>query len=360
MRPLRLDVIRTESELTGTYEGNPFRVEVVKDDGYRFLIIPQSTGVMRITTPGCGVEAILERRDAITETLGPHTHAEIKPLLIQILSWSKGWETGYGQNRKGDEERLRHCFLENVTRLNIREDNRIVATTGHVVKCGRHSWSFRMIPKNTIQKSISDFELDVSYTALVDTPMIRTLGVMGTVTIEDTLKPGVTLTHLERAYVQWLLVSDQPWEAEQRWNDLLHAVRTEEIRMEQRKLLQIAMSIANPIRTKREQLKLLLGSLRQSWILRCVRDHGRVDPLYDDTIDGYDVVVGGCRLSLTKPKLNKKFLSSYNTAELKQEDVVPEDAPLLLKLYAKYLKEKTEQSWIDVIQELVQVDRKHK
>lgn len=100
--------------------------------------------------------------------------------------------------------------------------------------------------------------------------------------------------------------------------------------------------------------------MRQSWILRCVRDHGRADPLYDDTIDGYDVVVGGCRLSLTKPKLNKKFLSSYNTAELKQEDVVPEDAPLLLKLYAKYLKDKTEQSWIDVIQELVQVDRKHK
>ena len=82
--------------------------------------------------------------------------------------------------------------------------------------------------------------------------------------------------------------------------------------------------------------------------------------MYDDTIDGCDVVVGGCRLSLTKPKLNKKFLSSYNTAELKQEDVVPEDAPLLLKLYAKYLKDKTEQSWIEVLQELVQVDRKYK
>ena len=245
MKPLRIKIVETKNEIAGTYEGSPFRVEVVKDDGYRFLIIPQSTGVMRITTPGCGVEAILERRDAITETLGPHTHAEIKPLLIQILSWSKGWLPTYGQDRKGDEERLRRCFLEAAASLNIREDNRIVTTTGHVVKGGRYSWSFRMIPKNTIQKSLSDFELDVSYTALVDTPKIRTLGVMGTITIEDTLKPEVTLTHLERAYVQWLLVSDQPWIAEQRWNDLIHAIRTEEIQMEQRKLLQIAMSIAN-------------------------------------------------------------------------------------------------------------------
>lgn len=217
-----------------------------------------------------------------------------------------------------------------------------------------------MIPKNTIQKSLSDFELDVSYTALVDVPTIRTLGVMGTVSFEETFNPEVTLTHLERAYVQWLLVADQPWAAEQRWNDLLHAIRTEEIRMEQRKLLQIATSIANPERTKREQLKLLLGSLKHSWILRCVRDHGRVDPLYDHTLEGYDVVVGECRLSLTKPKLNKKFLSSYDTAELKPGEEVPEDAPPLIKLYAKYLKDKNEEAWIEVLQELVQVDRKYK
>jgi len=114
------------------------------------------------------------------------------------------------------------------------------------------------------------------------------------------------------------------------------------------------MSAATLLEKIQEQLDALQGS----WILQCVIDHGSPEPLDADTVPGYDVVVGEYRLSLRKQELPRKYLSSYDPVNITTNLEVDDKAPKLLKLYAEHLNRKTDETWLAVLEELVQVENK--
>lgn len=101
-----------------------------------------------------------------------------------------------------------------------------------------------------------------------------------------------------------------------------------------------------------------LNALHGSWLLQCVRDHKRPEPLDDDTVPGYDEVVGDYRLSLRNITSPKRYLSSYDPVNIITNLVVDDEAPKLLKLYADYLNKRSSESWLAVLEELVLVENK--
>lgn len=101
-----------------------------------------------------------------------------------------------------------------------------------------------------------------------------------------------------------------------------------------------------------------LGELKSGYVLQCVRDHKRPEPLDADTVPGYDVVVGNYRLSLRNHTPHEKELRNYNPIYVNTDLAVDDEAPKLLKLYAVYLNKRSSESWLAVIEELVVVENK--